>query len=158
MDLDILITNCKPVIPGDDRHTAIPLSYLGISKGRISIYGSMETLDPDVQGQKTIDAKGALIMPGLVNGHNHCAMTLFRGLADDLPLTQWLNNHIFPAESRFVSPENVPDGCLPAWNACHILPLRLGRCETKRLSQVVRALFQTSTSRVTVTPSGRSAG
>jgi 5-methylthioadenosine/S-adenosylhomocysteine deaminase len=47
-----------------------------------------------------LDAKGGLILPGLINGHTHAAMTLFRGLADDLPLMEWLNNYIFPAESR----------------------------------------------------------
>lgn len=46
-------------------------------------------------------------MPGLINGHNHCAMTLFRGLADDLELSDWLHNHIFPAEKAHVSREMV---------------------------------------------------
>lgn len=49
---------------------------------------------------KTIDAQGGVIMPGLVNTHTHAAMTGFRGLADDLPLMTWLEEHIFPAESR----------------------------------------------------------
>ena len=53
------------------------------------------------QGAKNrIDARGGLILPGLINGHTHAAMTLFRGLADDLPLMEWLNDYIFPAESR----------------------------------------------------------
>ncbi|MBW2156888.1 MAG: amidohydrolase, partial [Deltaproteobacteria bacterium] len=50
------------------------------------------------KADKIIDAKGGLVLPGLVNGHTHAAMTLFRGLADDLPLMQWLENYIFPAE------------------------------------------------------------
>ncbi|HEN21272.1 MAG TPA: amidohydrolase [Desulfobacteraceae bacterium] len=49
---------------------------------------------------KIIDANGGLIMPGLINGHTHAAMTLFRGLADDLPLMLWLNKYIFPVEAR----------------------------------------------------------
>ncbi len=52
------------------------------------------------QADKIIDAKGGLILPGLVNSHTHAAMSLFRGLADDLPLMEWLNSYIFPAESR----------------------------------------------------------
>jgi 5-methylthioadenosine/S-adenosylhomocysteine deaminase len=57
--------------------------------------------DPqEVLAKKTIDAKGGLILPGLINGHTHAAMTLFRGLADDLPLMEWLNHYIFPVESR----------------------------------------------------------
>ncbi len=52
------------------------------------------------QATKVIDAKGGLILPGLINGHTHAAMSLFRGLADDLPLMDWLNNYIFPVESK----------------------------------------------------------
>ncbi len=50
------------------------------------------------------------IIPGLINMHGHAAMTLFRGMADDLPLMTWLNDHIWPAEAKFVSPEFVADG------------------------------------------------
>ncbi|HDZ89591.1 MAG: amidohydrolase [Deltaproteobacteria bacterium] len=53
-----------------------------------------------VRTRKVLDARGGLILPGLVNGHTHAAMSLFRGLADDLPLMEWLNNYIFPAEGR----------------------------------------------------------
>ena len=52
---------------------------------------------------RTIDAAGGLIMPGLINTHTHAAMSLFRGLADDMPLMTWLNDHIFPAESRLTA-------------------------------------------------------
>ncbi len=51
-----------------------------------------------------------LLLPGLVNAHGHAAMSLFRGLADDLPLADWLQQHIWPAESRWASPEFVRDG------------------------------------------------
>ncbi|MDH3560033.1 MAG: TRZ/ATZ family hydrolase [Gammaproteobacteria bacterium] len=51
-----------------------------------------------------------LLIPGLVNTHTHVAMSLLRGLADDLPLNEWLNNHIWPAESRWVNEEFVHDG------------------------------------------------
>jgi len=49
---------------------------------------------------KTIDAKGGLILPGLINGHTHAPMSLFKGLADDLPLMEWLNHYIFPVEKN----------------------------------------------------------
>ncbi|MBW1781180.1 MAG: amidohydrolase [Deltaproteobacteria bacterium] len=52
------------------------------------------------EAKTTIDANGGLILPGLINGHTHAAMSLFRGLADDLPLMDWLNHYIFPAEKR----------------------------------------------------------
>ncbi|MGH8119739.1 MAG: TRZ/ATZ family hydrolase, partial [Gammaproteobacteria bacterium] len=57
-----------------------------------------------------IDLAGHALLPGLINGHTHAAMTLFRGLADDLPLSDWLNHHIWPAEQRWVNPEFVADG------------------------------------------------
>jgi 5-methylthioadenosine/S-adenosylhomocysteine deaminase len=60
--------------------------------------------------KEIIDARGGLIMPGLVNAHTHLPMSLFRGLADDLPLEQWLNDHIFPAEATFIRPDSVKLG------------------------------------------------
>lgn len=57
-----------------------------------------------------IHRPGHVLMPGLVNAHTHAAMTLFRGLADDLPLETWLNGHIWPAEARWVTPDFVRDG------------------------------------------------
>ena len=47
------------------------------------------------------------MIPGLIDGHTHVAMTLFRGLADDLPLHTWLERHVWPAERRFIHPETV---------------------------------------------------
>ena len=55
-----------------------------------------------------------VLMPGLINAHTHAAMTLMRGLADDLPLMSWLQEHVWPAEKRHVSPEFVRDGTLAA--------------------------------------------
>jgi 5-methylthioadenosine/S-adenosylhomocysteine deaminase len=63
-------------------------------------------------GAEIIDAKNGIIMPGLVNAHGHTAMTLFRGLADDLPLQSWLFDKIFPAEARHLDPETVYWGAL----------------------------------------------
>jgi 5-methylthioadenosine/S-adenosylhomocysteine deaminase len=63
-------------------------------------------------GAEIIDARNGIIMPGLVNAHGHTAMTLFRGLADDLPLESWLFDKIFPAEARHLNPETVYWGAL----------------------------------------------
>ena len=57
-----------------------------------------------------IDLPHHVLLPGLINMHTHSPMTLLRGFADDLPLQVWLNDHIWPAEQRFVSPEFVADG------------------------------------------------
>ena len=65
--------------------------------------GVIEALGPDVvpaDGDEVIDGAALALVPGLVNAHTHAAMTLFRGYADDLPLMQWLEHHIWPAERR----------------------------------------------------------
>nr|NJM02100.1 amidohydrolase [Desulfobacula sp.] len=54
-----------------------------------------------------IHAHGKIIMPGLINCHTHLPMSMFRGLADDLPLDVWLNEHVFPAEAKHVNPDSV---------------------------------------------------
>jgi 5-methylthioadenosine/S-adenosylhomocysteine deaminase len=63
---------------------------------------------------KIIDVQGGAVLPGLINVHTHGAMTLFRGLADDLPLKTWLEEFIFPAEARFVDLDSVYWGTLLA--------------------------------------------
>jgi 5-methylthioadenosine/S-adenosylhomocysteine deaminase len=75
----------------------------------------IEKMDGQVkypEDAEVIDARRGIIMPGLVNAHIHTAMTLFRGLADDLPLKQWLFEEIFPAESRHLNSETVYWGTL----------------------------------------------
>ncbi len=72
----------------------------------IHSFGSMDSV-PACPGALLLDGTNKLLMPGLINAHNHCAMTLFRGLADDLELGEWLNEHIFPAEAANVSPDMV---------------------------------------------------
>ena len=67
---------------------------------------------PLPEGKRIIDARGGIIMPGLVNTHTHLPMALFRGLADDLPLSNWLNEYIFPAEANHIHPESVRLGAL----------------------------------------------
>jgi 5-methylthioadenosine/S-adenosylhomocysteine deaminase len=62
------------------------------------------------RGRDTIDAAGAVVMPGLINTHTHAPMVLFRGLADDLALMDWLQKYIFPAEAKTVTPEFVRAG------------------------------------------------
>jgi 5-methylthioadenosine/S-adenosylhomocysteine deaminase len=107
MDYDLLITNGllkTPASPNPDQDTP---SYLAIRAGMIAACGPMAELSGTIAAARTIDVAGNLVMPGLINSHNHCAMTLFRGLADDLPLQTWLQQRIFPAEAKFVSPEMV---------------------------------------------------
>jgi 5-methylthioadenosine/S-adenosylhomocysteine deaminase len=102
MEDSILIRNCTILT-----ETATPLitdGYIKISGGIIRDLGDMNRM-PSTEGSTVIDATRQLLIPGLINGHNHCAMTLFRGLADDLDLAAWLHHHIFPAEAAHVNPE-----------------------------------------------------
>src|SRR6185436_4402533 len=65
-------------------------------------------------GYRPVDLAGHVLLPGLVNAHTHAAMSLMRGLADDLELERWLKEHIWPAEAKHVSREFVRDGTLLA--------------------------------------------
>jgi 5-methylthioadenosine/S-adenosylhomocysteine deaminase len=103
--IDLLITNCSILpVPGMDR--MISSGYIAISGSRIVKLGPMAECLFQEAGT-VVDGQGQLAMPGLVNGHCHAPMTLFRGLADDLDLATWLHRHIFPAEAAMVSPEMV---------------------------------------------------
>lgn len=84
-----------------------PSSFLAATNGTIAAMGPMSALPPQYHADQTIDARGGILMPGLINCHSHAAMSLFRGLADDLPLMTWLTEHIFPAEAAWVEPEMV---------------------------------------------------
>ncbi len=86
--------------------TPAPKQWLLCRDGLIHSFGPMTTV-PECPEAVSLDGTGKLLMPGLINAHNHCAMTLFRGLADDLELNEWLNRHIFPAEAAHVSEEMV---------------------------------------------------
>jgi 5-methylthioadenosine/S-adenosylhomocysteine deaminase len=77
--------------------------------GRILSVDDREGEEP---GAEVLDARNGVILPGLVNTHVHTAMTLFRGFADDLPLAEWLFDHIFPAEARLLDPGTVYWGAL----------------------------------------------
>lgn len=86
------------ILTMDDQNKIIPDGLLAISGNTIRFVGQTEK--GSITAEKELDAKGGLILPGLINGHTHAAMSLFRGLADDLPLLDWLNDYIFPAESK----------------------------------------------------------
>lgn len=102
---DLLITHAR-ILTDPGQAPTIADGFVAIRAGTIRAVGPMAAMPP-LQAGRTIDARGCLVMPGLVNGHCHAAMTLFRGLADDLPLMEWLHGHIFPAEARLVTREMV---------------------------------------------------
>lgn len=94
---DIIIKN-GTILTMDKENTVIEDGLIYVKGDTISRMGSGDNVA--IEAEKIIDAHGGLILPGLINGHTHAAMSLFRGLADDLPLMDWLNNYIFPAERR----------------------------------------------------------
>ena len=98
--LDLLIRN-GTILTMDPEDTVFEKGIIGIRGDTISFIGTNE--EKGFRAKQIIDAKGGLVLPGLINGHTHAAMSLFRGLADDLPLMEWLNNYIFPAEKRLDS-------------------------------------------------------
>ena len=109
-DADLIIKN-STILTMDSKNSILEDGFIAIRGDRISHMGTGDM--PSIKATKIIDAKGGLVLPGLVNGHTHAAMTLFRGLADDLPLMQWLENYIFPAE-RNMDAEFVYTGTLLA--------------------------------------------
>jgi 5-methylthioadenosine/S-adenosylhomocysteine deaminase len=78
-------------------------SLNGARVGVRAVDGVIAAVGADVvaeAGDDVLDASGGVLLPGLVNGHTHAAMTLFRGYGDDLPLMQWLEEKIWPAEAK----------------------------------------------------------
>jgi len=94
-----------------DRMEVIEDAAVGISGGRIR-FAARRADAPAARAAETIDAAGCVVMPGLVNTHTHLPMTCFRGLADDLPLMEWLHDHMFPAEAKHVNREMIYRGAL----------------------------------------------
>jgi len=95
---DLLLTNGW-VLTMDPRRREFHPGFVAVSGHRIAAVGPMADAAPWTAA-RTVNAAGGIILPGLVNTHTHAAMTCFRGMADDLPLMDWLQNHIFPAEAR----------------------------------------------------------
>jgi 5-methylthioadenosine/S-adenosylhomocysteine deaminase len=106
---DLVITG-GTVITMDERRAIIEDGAVAIRGDAIVAVGSRAEIEARYEALKTIDARGTLVMPGLINGHAHAAMSFFRGLADDLSLDDWLKKYIFPAEARNVTEDFVAWG------------------------------------------------
>jgi 5-methylthioadenosine/S-adenosylhomocysteine deaminase len=78
--------------------------------GEIVQVGKREAVAKNLRARRTINAQGKTIVPGLINTHTHVPMSLFRGIADDLDLQEWLTKYIFPAEAKNVTEEFVRAG------------------------------------------------
>ena len=95
------------VITMDARHRIIENGAVAIRGDRIVGVGGKAEIDARFQAAQRLDRPEAILAPGLINTHTHAAMSLLRGLADDLSLQDWLNKFIFPAESKNLSREYV---------------------------------------------------
>ena len=111
-----LIVRGDHIVSMDPAGTVIEDGAIAINEGLIIAIGSAADIEAEYSAVETLDGKNRVVMPGLVNGHSHAAMTLLRGVADDLALMDWLQNYIFPAEVEFVDPEFVRIGTeLACW-------------------------------------------
>ncbi|MCF5229142.1 MULTISPECIES: TRZ/ATZ family hydrolase [unclassified Pseudomonas] len=106
LDLLLLPTWLVPVEPAG---VVLKEHGLGIRDGRIAFIGPRAAA-LKLTASEVRELPGMLLSPGLINAHGHAAMSLFRGLADDLPLMTWLEKHIWPAEAKWVDEAFVRDG------------------------------------------------
>ncbi len=95
------------VITEDARHRVIENGAVAVRGDRIAGVGARSEIDARFQAKQRLDRPEAILAPGLINTHTHAAMSLLRGVADDVSLQDWLNKFIFPAESKNLSREYV---------------------------------------------------
>lgn len=105
-----LLVDGGTVVVMDDAGTVLEGGAVLVEDSRIARLLAAD--EPRPSGVQVLDATGHLVVPGMVNVHGHAAMSLLRGLADDLPLMTWLEEHIFPVEAQLVAPEFVYWGTL----------------------------------------------
>ncbi len=109
------------ILTMNDNYELIKNGAIAVKGSTIASVGDSETIFKQYTAKEKIGGKGKAVMPGLINTHTHAAMVYFRGLADDLPLKEWLEKHIWPAENKWLSPEFIYDAiglaCLEMLNA-----------------------------------------
>ncbi|MCF4966822.1 5-methylthioadenosine deaminase [Nostoc sp. CMAA1605] len=98
------------IVTMNEAQPVIKNGAIAIKDGKIVAVDTKNRIMASYRAAKILPGDGMVVMPGLVNGHSHTAMVLFRGLADDLSLEDWLQNYIFPAEARFVDQNFVRVG------------------------------------------------
>lgn len=101
------------IVTQDESRSIINNGGVAISEGKIMCIDTADAVRSQYTSENVMELGNSLLMPGLINSHTHAAMTLLRGAADDLPLMDWLNNHIFPVEQNLTA-EKVELGALLA--------------------------------------------
>jgi 5-methylthioadenosine/S-adenosylhomocysteine deaminase len=104
------LLHARWIIPVEPENTVHEHYSLAVKDGRIHALLPGGEARSRYRADVELELVDHALIPGLINAHTHAAMSLFRGLADDLPLMEWLNNHIWPAEGTWVGPEFVRDG------------------------------------------------
>jgi 5-methylthioadenosine/S-adenosylhomocysteine deaminase len=105
-----LVVSGGSVVTVDPQRRVIENGAIAVDKGRIVAVAPASEIRAAYHGRETLDASGGIVMPGLINTHSHAAMVLFRGIADDLKLMDWLQRYIFPAEAKNVTADFVRAG------------------------------------------------
>jgi 5-methylthioadenosine/S-adenosylhomocysteine deaminase len=105
-----LVVTGGTIVTMDDARRVMPNGAVAVDGTDIVAVDSADAIARGFRGSQTIDASEQVVIPGLVNTHTHAPMVLYRGLADDLALMEWLTKYIFPAEAKTVSPEFVRAG------------------------------------------------
>ena len=111
---DTVVISARWVVPVEPEGVTLADHAVVIADGRIAALAPREEALARHPEAEHVALERHVLIPGLVNAHTHAAMTLLRGLADDLPLMDWLREHIWPAEARWVSEAFVHDGTLLA--------------------------------------------
>jgi 5-methylthioadenosine/S-adenosylhomocysteine deaminase len=105
-----LVIQARWIIPVEPHGTVLDHHAIAIRDRRIVALLPATDVSTLFSSARTVDRPQHVLFPGLVNAHTHASMTLFRGMADDMPLENWLGDHIWPAEARWASPDFVRDG------------------------------------------------
>ncbi len=105
-----VIVSARWVVPVEPAGAVLEDHAVVIANGRVVAVAPRSAVSSRFHAPTTVHRPDHALMPGLVNAHTHAAMSLMRGMADDLPLGEWLGQHIWPAESRWAGPEFVRDG------------------------------------------------
>jgi 5-methylthioadenosine/S-adenosylhomocysteine deaminase len=108
---DLIIHN-GTILTNDDEDSVIENGAIAIESDRIVAIGEEDEIRIKFSATKNINARGGIILPGLINTHTHLAMSIFRGIADDMPLDEWLNKNIFPLEDEFINKNSAYWGSL----------------------------------------------
>jgi 5-methylthioadenosine/S-adenosylhomocysteine deaminase len=107
--VSLVVTN-GTIVTMDAAGRVIANGAVAVDGADIVAVDTMDAIQRQYRGTETVDAGGQVVLPGLINTHTHAPMVLFRGLADDLALMEWLTKYIFPAEAKTVSPGFVRAG------------------------------------------------